>query len=282
MWWVVSWIVATLIGAVGTVASVNSLRFRRRVAQEAREMAAASREVPPVPAARLSTLPPPVQRYLNKTIAGRSTAIRRVRLRHVGLFRPSLNGSWLQIRGQQSFTASPPGFIWWGRVRMVPGLWVDARDRSVDGVGQMLVSLESTITIANSSGPQLDQGALLRLLGEMTWFPTAFMDERYVRWSGIDDQRARATLQVNGRSVSGDFTFNPDDVPITFSADRYRDTGGGTSILTPFIGRMSDFRSVDGVLVPQRVVAAWIIDGKAIEYAKFDVQELEFDWAAPS
>jgi hypothetical protein len=36
--------------------------------------------------------------------------------------------------------------------------------------------------LANSTGPQLDRGALLRLLGEMTWFPTALVDSRYVRW----------------------------------------------------------------------------------------------------
>jgi hypothetical protein len=40
--------------------------------------------------------------------------------------------------------------------------------------------------------PQVDQGALLRLLGEMMWFPTAFADSRYVSWTTIDDQSAEA------------------------------------------------------------------------------------------
>jgi hypothetical protein len=281
MWWVAAWVLVTIVGAIGTLSSLNSVRFTRRVSDEARRLAATSREERPVAAAHLSTLPPPVQRYLAKAIAGRTTAIRSVRLRHGGRFRASLSGSWLPIRGEQYFAASPPGFIWWGRVRMFPGLWVDARDRSVEGVGNMLVKLESTITLADSRGPELDQGALLRLLGEMTWLPTAFLDERYVRWSSVGERRARATLSVNGRSVSGDFVFATDDLPMTFSADRYRDAGGGASVLTPFLGRMSDFRAVDGVLVPHRIVAAWIVDGQAVEYADFEVHRLDYDVTEP-
>jgi hypothetical protein len=277
MWWIVGWVVVMIVGAAGTVASLNSVRFSHRVAREARDMSASSAAPPAVEPARLPALPAPVQRYLAKAVGARSRGIGRVHLRHGGFFRPSMTGSWLPIRGEQYFTTNPPGFIWWGRVRIAPGLWIDARDRSVNAAGNMLVRVESTVTIANSSGPELDEGALLRLLGEMAWFPTAFADDRYVRWSAVDNQHATATLHVNNRTVSGEFEFGPDDLPAAFSASRYRDVGGGKSLMTPFVGRTSDFRSVDGVLVPHRVVAAWIIDGKTIEYVNFEVQALKFD-----
>ena len=164
---------------------------------------------------------------------------------------------------------------------MFPGLWVDARDRSVNGIGNMFVTMESTFTIVDSRGPQLDQGALMRLLGEMTWLPTGFFDGRYVRWSALDEHRASATLQVNDRTVTATFEFGPDDLPVTCSADRYRDVGGGKAVMTRWVGRFSDYRAVDGVLVPHRVVAAWVADGDPIEYVRFDVQHVEFDVHAP-
>jgi hypothetical protein len=74
--------------------------------------------------------------------------------------------------------ADPPRFIWFGPISMIPGPWVGARDNSVGGLGDMLVLVESTFTLAASRGPQLDQGALLRLLGEMVWSPTSLLDER--------------------------------------------------------------------------------------------------------
>jgi hypothetical protein len=218
-----------------------------------------------------------VRRYLAKAIGERSRGIRTVSLRHGGRFRPSLGGSWLPIRGEQHFRTDPPGFIWWGRVRVAPGVWIDARDRSIDGVGNMFVAAESTFTLADSRGPQLDQAALLRLLGEMTWFPTAFLDDRYVGWSAVDDHRARATLEVGGRAVTGEFEFGADDLVEKFSADRYRDTGGGKAVMTPFVGRSSDYRVVKGVLIPHRVVGAWVVDGESIEYVDFEVTELEIE-----
>ena len=275
MIWVISWALVAIIGITGAIASFNSVRFSRRVALEMREVAVSAVESVP-PTREQHDLPLPVSRYIRKAIH-RSEPIRTVWLRQGGRFRTSLDGSWLPIRGTQFFRTSPPAFIWWGRVRIAPGLWVDARDRAVDGVGNMLVRAESTVTIANSSGPQLDQGALLRLLGEMTWMPTAFFDRRYVRWSAIDDHRASATLSINGREVTGVFEFDADDLPTTFTAERYRDVGGGRSVVTPFIGRSSDYRLVSGVLVPFRVVGAWIIENEAIEYADFVVEELAFD-----
>jgi hypothetical protein len=281
MWRVAWWTVAVAIGACGVVASVNGLRFGRRVAREVREMET-SLEAPLLDRRSLAGLPDPVRRYLTKAVGFRQRAVRTARLRHGGTFRPSLNGSWSRIRGEQHFTADPPGFIWWGRVRMFPGVWIDARDRSVNGIGDMFVTMESTFTIADSRGPQLDQGALIRLLGEMAWLPTAFLDGRYVQWSALDEHRATATLEVNDRSVTAVFEFGPDELPATFSAERYYDNGSGKAVLTPWVGRFGNYRAVDGVLVPHRVVAAWVVDGIPIEYVRFDVQHIEFDANAPS
>ena len=282
MWWAAAlWVLVSAVFAAAAVAAVNSVRFGRRVASEAAALLRRPGQAAAIDRGALDNLPPPVRRYIRKAIAARDRGIRTVRLRHGGTFRPSIEGSWLPIRGEQYFTTSPPGFIWWGRVRLVPGVWIDARDRSIAGAGNMLVSAESTFTLADSTGPQLDQGALLRLLGEMTWFPTALLDERYVRWSPIDDRQALAVLAVNRREVSGVFTFGPDDLPSTFSAERYRDVGKGEAVLTPFEGRTSDFREVNGMLVPYSMVAAWRIEGRFIEYVRWSVERIDYDVDAP-
>ena len=183
MLWLALWLVVTVIGVVAVVASANSLRFSRRVSREVRELWAGTAEPRRIERQRIEALPAPVRRYLSKAVGERELAVRTVRLRHGGTFRTRLDGGWLPIRGEQYFAADPPGFVWWGRVRLAPGLWIDARDRS----------------LANSVGPELDRGALHRMLGEMTWFPTAFLDDRYVAWSAIDDRRTQATLRVKGQ-----------------------------------------------------------------------------------
>jgi uncharacterized protein DUF6544 len=276
VFWLVLWSGVLTVGALCLVALVNSLRFRRRVAREARELWESSAEPLPVELHRASPLPPPVQRYASRAVLGRTHAVQRILLVHGGTFRPRLDGHWLSIRGRQYFSSDPPGFVWWGRCRLAPGVWIEARDRSVGGAGHMLVKAESTVTLADRSGPELDQGALLRLLAEMVWFPTAFLDRRYVTWLPIDEHRASATLSVGGLEASATFTFGSEGLPELLSAERYREVGG-RSVLTPWSGEYADYREVGGLLVPYRVEVGWGIDGRSLPYARWIIDRIEYD-----
>jgi hypothetical protein len=281
MGWVALGTAALVVAALGLIASAARVRFSRQVASEAEVLLSRAAEPSPIDRARLAALPPPARRYLETALGARTRAVRTLRLRHGGTFRTSLDGRWFPIRGEQYFAADPPGFVWRGRVAVLPGLWIEARDRSVDGEGQMLVRAESAVTLADSHGPELDQGALLRLLGETMWFPTVLLDGRYVTWTAIDARTAAATLRVAGREVTGHFEFGDDGLPIAVVGERYRDLGGGRSVLTPFRGEAADFRKVDGVLVPHRMTAMWEVGGQAVPYARFEVERLEYDVSAP-
>ena len=275
------WSGVTLAGLAGVVASANNIRFQHRVSGEARRALKTAAGPRRIDLGALVKLPAPVRRYLANALRTLQHAARTARLQHDGTFRPDLKGPWFPIRGEEYLTFDPPGFIWWGRVRIAPGIWIDARDRSVAGAGNMLVMAESTFPLADASGPQLDQGALLRLLGELVWMPAAFLDGRYIRWSPLDDQRADAALSVAGRTVTGVFDFGDDGLPARFTGERFRDLGGGKSVLTPFLGEYLDYRSVDGMLVPHQVVGAWVIDGRPQPYARFNVVRMDVDAVEP-
>jgi Family of unknown function (DUF6544) len=276
MLWLALWIAVLVFGALDVVASARSLRFGRRVGREVRQLWAEPTEPRRIDRRRIAELPAPVRRYIARAVGERDRAVRTARLRHGGTFRTKLESTWVPIRGEQDFAADPPGFVWWGRVRVAPGLWFDARDRSVGGVGNMHASLESSVTVVDGSGPEIDQGALLRLLGEMVWLPTAFLDERHVTWDAVDARRARATLRVGGREVTAVFAFGEDGLPVEVLADRYR-AQDGTSVLTPWSGQFGDYREVHGLLVPHRVIATWHVGGQPISYARFQVDRLEYD-----
>jgi hypothetical protein len=237
-----------VVVGLASLVAVQGARFERRVAAEGRALLRAGGGAAPDPGA-VAGLPAPVRRYLEVSGAVAHAPVRSVRLRHGGVLRTSLGGAWLPIRGVQYFTADPPGFVWWGRVRAAPGVWIDARDRSFAGEANMLVRLASTVTLGDARGRELDEGALMRLLGEMSWFPTGFLDARWVAWEPVDETNARATLRVGGRAVAVTFRFGADGLPAEVSALRYRDVNG-RGVLTPWIARCSDFRKVDGLLVP--------------------------------
>jgi hypothetical protein len=263
---------------------VSVRRFQRRVAAEAAELLAATSNGVPcrtIDRGALRCLPTPVRAYLELALGQRGTAPRNLRLRHAGRFKPALEGPWRDIVGAQYYSADPPGFVWWGRVKIAPGVWLDARDRSLHGAGNMVVALESTLELFDRSGPELDQGALLRLLSELVLLPSALADARYVSWSPIDASSARATLTLEGRSVSGVFELDEQGLPRRFSAQRYRDGGRAPAVLAPWSGDYRDYRRVAGLLIPHALRGYWHEGNRALQYVDFELTSVEYDVDQP-
>jgi hypothetical protein len=71
---------------------------------------------------------------------------------------------------------------------------LQAMDQSINGTAAMRVLAESSFAINDVKGRELDEGAMHRVLAEMMWFPTAYLDGRYVSWKRIDrEDRLRLT-----------------------------------------------------------------------------------------
>jgi hypothetical protein len=280
MFWCVIWGLVASVGLLGTWVSVNSVRFSRQVAREARALLGTSVAFRPA-VERLDRVPAPVRRYLTLALGPEPRPVRSVRFRHGGRFRSRLDGPWQTIRGEQYDIVDPPGFIWWGRVSVAPGVWVDARDRGVGGKGNMFVALESSVTLFDRAGPELDQGSTLRLLSDFVLFPSLLLDERIVSWAAVDDRHARATLRMPLVSVSGVFEFGEDGLARSFSAERYLDTGAGEPRLLPWSGDYKDYRSVNGLLVPHHFIGFWHVEGERIPYVDFVLDTPEYDVREP-
>ena len=277
MGYIFLWILVLIIGASGTLISSNSYRIRREVARGVHEMWSHPASSPPLDLSERSTsqLPPPVLRYLT-TVLKRSDPIRTVRLTHRGSMRTSPTGAWIPVAGQQFFAAAQPAFIWWGRVRILPGLWIDAIDSFQNGQGRMLIKAASTWTINDAEGPELSESALLRLLGEMFWFPSALLDQRYVRWEAIDATQARAHIEVAGTKATAIFHFDANGYLFKMTADRYRNVDGH-NILTPWTGLAQDYREVESVLVPFAVEAIWNLPEGDFPCIRFSIDTVAFN-----
>ncbi len=264
--------VGGLAGCVtlGIAILFNRARFERQVAEEMRALATIPRSV--VPFSTAADLPAPVARYRELAVGARRP-VRMLKMRHSGTFCTSPTSKAVAIQGTQLFTADPPGFVWTGRIRMAPGVWIDARDMAVAGEGSMRVLLGDTVTLVDARGSELDQGSGLRLLAEMVWYPTSLFDSRSVTWSAIDADHARATLRFGERDVSGIFAFGPDGLPREFTAERYNDKGE----LKSWGGVYREWRTVSGMQVPFEADVSWQLEGGPYTYARWRVDTMDFD-----
>jgi uncharacterized protein DUF6544 len=274
MAWLIFMILLTIFGVAGVVANLNQLRWQRRVAREMRALVALKPSTTTHPT--IAQLPPVVARYRELTLGDRAP-VRTLKLRHGGKFWMSPTSKPLPIRATQIFTADPPGFVWSARIRLAPGLWVDARDMALSGRGSMRVFLDSTVPIADAHGPEMDQGAALRLLAEMVWYPSALFDARYVTWSAIDERHAAGTLRFGELEVSGTFEFGADGLPVGISAQRFMDKQG----LRPWRGTYRDWRQVSGMRVPFEATVTWQLESGPFTYAHWLVEAMDYDAAEP-
>jgi hypothetical protein len=217
---------------------------------------------------QIADLPVPVQRYFKHVLIEGQPYISTVRLRHNGQFKQTQQSDWVDITGEQYFTTDPPGFIWKGKTSLFT-----ARDMYLSGKGRIIVTLFSLFNIIRGEGPAYDQGELLRWLGESAWFPTNLLPNEHVEWSPIDDQSARLNFDYNGLSLSFLVRFNENNEIAEVETKRYM----GEENLQTWVGRYYDYKEVDGILIPARVEAVWLLGEGEHNYARFNIEEIEFD-----
>lgn len=276
-----SFVIRAVLAVVAALAGLVVLakrRFRRQVRREvAKLFAQAGAGLGPEDLRRReASLPEPVRQHLRNVISEGAPALRTAQLRHDGTFRFSPRQPWRPIQGQQYFTVEPPGFLWNATIRLAPALWVEARDCLLEGRGSMLVKINSTLTVADAQGPDMDQGSTMRWLAETVWFPYGFLSER-ITWEPIDERSARATLRDGGPPVSLVFTLEGGTFG-TVSGNRYYEPEGR---VRPWKGCCRDYRGFSGFRVPSSIEVSWELDDGDFSYAQFQLSQLEYNVAFP-
>jgi len=221
---------------------------------------------------QLEGLPAPVQRYFKHVIPEGQPYVESVRLKHNGRFKSGVDKDWTSIKGEQYFTSAKPGFLWVGKTSLFT-----ARDMYIQDKGRLVVKLFSLIKVVDEKGSHVDQGELLRWLGESVWFPTNLLPRENLEWSPISDTSARVTFSHNGIFVYLDLFFNEKNEITRVETERYMEKGR----LEKWFGELSDYREINGMRVPMHIKASWDLKEKTHTYADFQIKTIEFDKKEP-
>lgn len=237
---------------------------------------AADAEARVVTGADIEPLPPPVRRWLAGSGVVGKRVPRTLRLRQRGLMRLAPDAGEVAATAEQYFRVDEPEFIWRVRVRMMRVLPVAGRDSYIDGRGRMLIKLASMVPVVDASDDRIDQGALLRFLGETVWFPAAAL-RPYIEWEPIDERSARATMRRAGASGSAVFEFDERGRFIRLTADRY--FGGGLDAkLERWEIEAQEWRTMGGgYLVPTRGEVRWKLKEGDFTFYRWEVTALDVD-----
>jgi len=223
----------------------------------------------------LRILPQPVQRYMAYSGVLGKQIPRTIRLKQIGKIRQGEKSAWMKLEAVEYYSTSPPGFIWKAFLPTKRFPLTLGRDAYLDGRGSMFIKMLSLIPLVNASGSEIDQGAMMRYLNEMTWFPAAFLGEN-ISWKAIDDTSAEVTLTHQGKSVSATMYFDEEGKRINFVAKRYRMVGKKYDLetwSTPFTG----YGEFEGLKLPVRGKGVWNLKEGDLVYVDLEITELKYD-----
>ena len=236
---------------------------------------ASSGEARVVTSDALGPLPPPVQRWLeNAGVVGKRMP-RTIRLKQQGQMRIAPDKDEVQATAQQYFRVDEPEFIWRVRLRMMRVLPISGRDTYLDGRGHMLIKVGSLVPVVDAADEKIDQGALLRFLGEIVWFPAAALSP-YIRWEPIDAASAKATMTYQGVSGSAQFTFDNQGRFVGLTADRYFG-GGADAKIERWKIEAHEWKTMDGCVVPVRGDVRWKLEAGDSTFHRWEITEVEYD-----
>jgi len=260
------------------VAVLAYLNFNGRINRDISSLLSGAKPGPKIVVTEemIRDLPPPVQRYMVYSGVVGKTIPQSLRLKQVGKIRQDEKSAWMKLEAVEHYSTHPPGFIWKVFVPNRKFPVTLGRDAYIGGRGSMLIKMLSLVPMVNAaSASEIDQGAMMRYLNEMTWFPAAFLSEN-ISWKAIDDNSAEVTLTDKGKSVSATMVFDAEGKPLNFVAKRYRMMGKKYELetwSTPFTG----YGEFEGLKLPVRGQGVWNLREGDLVYVELEISELEYD-----
>lgn len=265
---------------VAIIIAFQRRRFGNMVRSEVFEMFESDlTRQPIVTLESLSDLPPIVQKWLVRSnIIGRPP-IKTLCVKQKGVMRLKADGKWLPFRAEQFINTDNQSFIWDATVSSGFVIPIHARDKYLHGHGSMLINASYAIPIADSSGPEIDQGTLMRFLAEIIWFPTAALD-RNIRWEYLTETTARATIEKGGTSVSGIFSFDPNGDIAGFEGMRYRDVNHRYE-LQKWTVAVKSHRIFGDFRIANKSEVTWQQGDKSFTWLKIELTKMKFSFGKP-
>ena len=229
-----------------------------------------------ISAESVAGLPLPIRKWIERSNITDKEISSVVYLSQRGELRTAPDGKWMPAAARQWIVSDKPGFLWKARIEAAPLVHISGCDKYYDGRGRMLIKLMSLFKIADSSGKQIDQGTLLRYMGESVWAPASLLNG-LVKFEQIDDRRVRAVMNYGGVEADGVYEFDGSGDFISFAAKRYYDRSEGATLEDWLVTADSDgYREFGGIRVPAKLSVTWKLKSGDFTWYRLEIDRIEY------
>ncbi|NNL08743.1 MAG: hypothetical protein HKP38_05925 [Croceitalea sp.] len=210
----------------------------------------------------MAHLPQILKSYLIKVGVLNQCRDCHITFKQVGSIRQKPNAKWTQFTAKQYMTADVPGFVW--HARSFP---MFIRDKSINGTGEIMVSLFGLKKVAMANDGKIAQSALCRCLSELPLYPIGFLSP-LITYNVNEDNSLTAVLEINGTVAESTFSFNSEGLIHQIKAERYKD-----DVLENFTGYFENYQKINALYVPTKMKAVWNLKKEDFEYFNCEITD---------
>jgi hypothetical protein len=226
---------------------------------------------------RIQALPLLIRNWLKRANVVGNEFTYTVHLHQTGEMRTSPHGRWMPFKAEQYNKVEEPAFIWLARVKAAPLITLTGRDNYQNGKGEMQIKLLNLISVVHATGPEIDQGALIRYMAESVWFPSSAL-ANYFAWEQISNSQVKCTMNHRGVSSSGIFTFDSKGDVQSFEAMRFFQQKQTATLEKWHVDlEPSGLKDFEGIRIPAKATVTWKLKEGDFTWLKLEITQLEFN-----
>ena len=230
-----------------------------------------------ITAEMLSDLPTAVQQWLKAARVIGSPKTETAYIQQSGEMRTSQDGEWTLFNAVQWVRTNEPGFIWIAEIGSSNEPLMLVRDNYLQSEGTMSVKLLAAIPLEEVSGQEIDQGAALRYLAEMVWYPGAALQPT-IQWEAMGSRTARGKLKYKNIEVTATFLFNARGDVRAIEAKRFYVANGHSSLENWRIDiDENSYHLFDSIRIPAVATVTWKLKKGDFRWLKVRVKEIRYN-----
>jgi len=215
------------------------------------------------------TLPPAARQWLDRSSPSGQPPASRVQLRQNGEF--DSNGRWLKFGADAVYEAEPFTFEWRARLRVLPGMWVNAVDGHSEVTGWGGAKMWGIRSMGERGGPEVHAMQLIRSIAELAWLPDLAESAAGLGWADAGSDGFTISGRAGERDVLVRFEVDPQgDITRARCAARPFDVPEGFEE-SPWRLDYGDHRELDGARIPVSAVATYEHADDPWEYMRVEI-----------
>ncbi|PRQ09056.1 DUF6544 family protein [Enhygromyxa salina] len=272
---------AALLAGLTVGVLLNRTALERRVDAQVVELFAEIETLPTYyKEADVAALPEPARRFFQRNLHEGMPHQSCVRVREAGTTRHRPGQPWTEFVAEEYMVASPPGMLWFARLRPFPLVWIDVLSTYLRGRARMQAKLMSSVSSIDDSDELTRRASLLRHVAGLALFPGALLPADDREWGEHGEDSASFTLRDGVIEVTGVFFFDELGNVVRFETDERPYEGAKPPGAARWVVRYAEHRgfgSGGDLQLPTKIDMEWHVAGQVFHYVEKRVEGFELD-----